>query len=267
MEDWFVAWLDRFTPPLQVALVCAFFIGVTWLGIIAVHPVLRRRLHGEEPSNEAIIFSAANFGLFYAVLLGLLTIATFQGTKDLLDTIDREASDLSTLYRTADGYPNPLRAQLKEELRDYTRYVIDKDWPAHRRGLVLMGGEHRLEAIRRTVLSFEPATKTLEELQNEMLRYLDAMAVAREQRLSAVTSAIPGVLWYMVVIGALLTLVFVWMLHMNLVSQFLLGGLTAFFLGIMVFLIYSMDRPLRGAVSASPASFETVYDQVMEWDE
>jgi hypothetical protein len=87
--------------------------------------------------TEAIIFSAANFGLFYAVLLGLLTIATFQSTKDLLDTIGREASDLSTLYRTADGYPNPVRGQLKGELRDYTRYVIDKDWPAHRRGLVL----------------------------------------------------------------------------------------------------------------------------------
>jgi hypothetical protein len=65
------------------------------------------------------------------------------------------------------------------------------------------------------VLSFEPTTKTLEELQNEMLRYLDAMAIAREQRLSAVTAAIPDVLWYIVVIGALLTIVFVWTLRMN----------------------------------------------------
>jgi hypothetical protein len=66
MEEWFIAWLDRFPPWLQVALVCAFFIAATWLGIVAVHPVLRRLLHGDEPSNEAIIFSAANFGLFYA---------------------------------------------------------------------------------------------------------------------------------------------------------------------------------------------------------
>ncbi|HEY2532556.1 MAG TPA: hypothetical protein VGJ20_32255 [Xanthobacteraceae bacterium] len=267
MEIWPVGWLQPLPPWLQVSLICVVFVGVTWLGIVAVHPVLRRLLHGDEPSNEAIIFNGANFGLFYAVLLGLLTIETFQGTKDVLGTIDREASNLSTLYSAADGYPDPLRAQLKGQLRDYARYVIDKDWPAHRRGVVLEGGQHRLEAIRRTVLSFEPTTKTQEVLQAEMQRYLDAMGVARQQRLSAVTAAIPRLLWYLVLIGALLTVVFVWMLHMNFISQFLLGGVTALFLGIMIFLIYSLDRPLEGAVSISPDSFTTVYDQVMKWDE
>jgi Protein of unknown function (DUF4239) len=267
MENWLIAWFDRLPPWLQVSLICVAFVGITWLGIVVLHPLLRRLLHGDEPSNETIIFSGANFGLFYAVLLGLLTIETFQTTKDVRGTIDREASNLSTLYSAADGYPNPLRAQLKGELRDYARYVIDKDWPAHRRDVVLEGGEHRLEAIRQTVLSFEPTTKTEEVLQDEMQRYLDAMGVAREQRLSAASAAIPGLLWYLVLIGALLTVVFIWMLHMNLVSQFLLGGITALFLGIMIFLIYSLDHPLQGAISISPDSFETVYDQVMKWDE
>jgi hypothetical protein len=267
MENWPIEWLDRLSPWLQVTLICAVFVGVTWLGIVAVHPLLRRLLHGDEPFNEPIIFNGANFGLFYAVLLGLLTIETFQSTKDVLGTIDREASNLSTLYSAADGYPDPLRAQLKGELRDYVRYVIDKDWPAHRRGIVLEGGEHRLEAIRQTVLSFEPTTKTQEVLQGEMQRYLDAMGVAREQRLSAVTASIPGLLWYLVLIGAFLTIAFVWMLHMNFISQFLLGGITALFLGFMIFLIYSLDHPLQGAIRVSPDSFKTVYDQAMKWDE
>jgi Protein of unknown function (DUF4239) len=261
------AWFDYLSPWLQIPLICAFFFGVTWLGIVAVHPILRWWLHRDQPSNEAIIFSAGNFGLFYAVLLGLLTIATFQSTKDLVDTIGREASNLSTLYRTADGYPEPFRSQMKAELRDYTRYVIDKDWPAHRQGLVLMGGEHRLQAIRRTVLSFEPTTKTQEVLHNEMLHYLDTMTAAREQRLSAVTASIPAVLWYIVLIGALLTMTFVWMLHMNLISQILLGGISALFLGIMTFLIYAMDHPLAGVVSLSPDPFNSVYEEVMKWDE
>jgi len=267
MDNWPLAWLDHLSPWLQASLICAVFVGVTWLGIVVVHPILRRLLHGDEPSNETIIFSGANFGLFYAVLLGLLTIETFQYTKDVLGTIDREASNLSTLYTAADGYQDPLRAQLKGELRDYARYVIDKDWPAHRRGVVLEGGQHRIEAIRRTVLSFEPTTKTQDVLQGEMQRYLDAMAVAREQRLAAVSSSIPGLLWYLVLIGAFLTVAFVWMLHMNFVSQFLLGGITALFLGFMIFLIYSLDRPLQGAISVTPDSFKTVYDQVMKWDE
>jgi hypothetical protein len=267
MPAFLVNWLDRLPAGQLLALFCAFFVAIAWFGIAAIHPYLRRHLHGDEPSNEVIIFSAANFGLLYAVLLGLLAIATFQSTKDIVDTIDREASNLSTLYNAADDYPDPVRTQLKAELRDYTRYVIDKDWPAHRRGLVLMGGEHRLQAIRRTLLSFEPKTTTQEALRNEMLSYLDAMTVARLQRLSAVTASIPGVLWYIVIIGAIVTVIFMWMLHMKLVSQILLGSVTAVFLGMMLFLIFAMDRPLRGAVSVTPQSFQSVYEQVMKWDD
>ena len=93
------------------------------------------------------------------------------------------------------------------------------------------------------------------------------MMVSREQRLATVTAAIPRVLWYVVVIGAFLMITFLWMLHMELVPQIMLGGITAFFLGIMIFLIYAMDHPLQGAVSVPPDSFQSVYDLVMKWDE
>ncbi len=116
-------------------------------------------------------------------------------------------------------------------------------------------------------MSYEPTTKTQELLHSELLRFMGDMTVHREHRMEAVNAAIPGVLWYMVVIGALLTIVFLWMIHMQLIPQIVLGGATAFFLGIMIFLIYAMDHPLQGAVSVQPDSFRSVYDSVMKWDE
>src|SRR5215469_10480167 len=241
--------------------------AITWLGILLVHPVMRRMLHGDKPSNELIIHIAGSFALVYAVLLGLLMVATFQDTKEVVDGIGREASALSAIYHSADGYPDPLRGELKAALRDYNHYVIEKDWPAHRRGVVLEGGEHRLQVIRSTLLSYEPTAKTQELLQSELLRYLDEMMVSREQRLAAVTASIPRVLWYVVVIGAFLTIAFLWMLYIELAPQIILGGITAFFLGTVIFLIYAMDHPLQGAVSVPPDSFQSVYDLVMKWDE
>ena len=72
---------------------------------------------------------------------------------------------MSTLYRTAGGYPEPLRGELRGLLQDYTRYVIDKDWPAHRRGLVLQGGDHRLQVLRQTLFSYEPQSGLPEGVQ------------------------------------------------------------------------------------------------------
>ena len=64
-----------------------------WLGTVIVHHVMRHLLHRDEPTNEPIIHIAGNFGLFFAVLLGLLTVAAFENIKS------RAASSLSTIYR------------------------------------------------------------------------------------------------------------------------------------------------------------------------
>src|SRR5215469_2668968 len=113
MPGWISDWLDGLSAEQLALVFCGFFVGVTWLGILLVHPVMRRVLHRNEPSNELIIHIAGTFGLVYAVLLGLLTVATFQNTKDVQDNISREASDLSTIYHTAEGYPGSLRHELK----------------------------------------------------------------------------------------------------------------------------------------------------------
>ena len=140
MTTFLTSWLDTLSA-VELALVCcAFFVSITLIGVVLIHPLMRRLIHGERQANDVVIFVAANYGLVYAVLLGLLTVATFQTTKDLQDHVAGEASSLSTMYHSADGYPEPLRSQLKSELRDYTRYVIEKDWPAHRQARTPQGG-------------------------------------------------------------------------------------------------------------------------------
>jgi uncharacterized protein len=267
VRRWFFAWLNSLTAPELAAAFCCFFIVITLIGVILVHPHMRKAVHGKRQVNDVVISVAANFGVVYAVLLGLLVVATFQITKDLQDHIGMEASSLSTMYRSTDAYPEPLRSELRAQLRDYTHYVVEKEWPAYRQMRVLAGGDHRLQAIRQKLFSFEPKTASQTEIHREMLRYFNTMNVAREQRQSAVFSSIPDVLWYVLWVGALVSIVFLWMLHMDLLPQILFGGITAIFLGIMIFLIYAMDHPLQGAVSLGPDAFLSVYDLEMKWED
>jgi len=265
MTRWLGAWLHSLNAAELALVFCSVFVVISFVGIAVVHPSIRRMVHGKRQANDIVIFVAANFGLVYAVLLGLMIVATFQNTKDLQDHIAVEASSLSTIYSTADAYPEPLRSELRAQLRDYTHYVLDKDWPGHRQERVLVGGDHRLETIREELLSFHD--KTQEVLQAEMMRYFDTMNVARQQRLSAVFPSIPRVLWYVLILGALVTIIFMWMLHIDPLPHLLLSGLTAFFLGIMIFLIYAMDHPLQGAVSVTPEPFQSAYDLDMKWED
>jgi hypothetical protein len=130
MIETLVSWLNSL-PAWQLALVlCALYLVVTLVGIVLIHPLMRRLSHSARQANDVVIFAAANYGLIYAVLLGLLTVATFHTTKDLEDHIAEEASSLSTMYHSAEDYPEPRRSELRADLRDDTHYMIEKDWPA-----------------------------------------------------------------------------------------------------------------------------------------
>ena len=179
MRRWFLAWMNSLTAVELGLVFCGLFFVISLIGIALFHPHMRRVVHAKRQVNDVVIFVAANFGLVYAVLLGLMVVATFQITKDLQDHIAREAFNLATMYRRTDAYPEPLRSELRAQLRDYTHYVIDKDWPAHRQVRVLAGGDHRLQAIRQKLFSFEPKISSQEEIHREMLRYFNAMIAAR----------------------------------------------------------------------------------------
>jgi hypothetical protein len=73
-------------------------------------------------------------------------------------------------------------------------------------------------------------------------------------------------MWYVVVVGALMNLAIVWMFDMRIISQLFLGGMLAFFMGTMIFLIAAMDNPYKGEVSVSPNAFREAYEIMLAED-
>ena len=255
-------------PTVQLALYCSmFFVGITWLGLIFIKPFLRLMMGRDPRINELVGHTSSGFSLFYGLLLGLLAVAAYQNFDDVRRSVFAEAAGLAAMYRDASRYPEPVRTEAQALLRDYTLYVIYKDWPAHRRGIIYMGGTNRLDMIQFEILKFQPRTISDELLHAQTLSDLKELITARQSRLVGVQTAIPGVLWYAVAIGALVNIVLIWMLDMRFFTHMLLGGIVSFFLGVMIFLIASMDHPMKGEVSVTPGYYEFLYDRMMKWDE
>jgi hypothetical protein len=83
-------------------------------------------------------------------------------------------------------------------------------------------------------------------------------------RLFSVHTAIPPVMWYVVILGAVINIAMVWLFDMRFITHLLLGGLLAAYLGTMIFLIAAMDHPFRGEVSVTPEPFEALYKHMVE---
>jgi Protein of unknown function (DUF4239) len=253
---------------VQLAAYCLTgLIGAAWFGIIFLKPFIGRWLQNRGNSNDLVNYASGAFSLCYGLLLSLLSVSTYQNSARIQATIDNEASSIASLYRTVSSYPAPLGGELQFLLRDYTLYVINKDWPAHRLGKVWNGGALRLQVIQQDILSFEPENRAQQLLQQQSITFFNQLNDTRQQRLTGVRTAIPGVLWYVVAVGALINVTLLWMLDMGLAIHLILGGIISFSLGIIIFLILAMDRPLQGSVSITPEAYESMYALVMRWDE
>ncbi len=247
-------------PTWQLAiLISGGFVFIYWLGSVFISPILRRLVRSTSGSNDVVGYILSSFGVFYGLLLGLIAIAAHQNYSNVEEAVAKEAIALSALYQDSTAYPEPFGQNLRWLLRDYCRYVIKYAWPLQQKGIVPEGGRVRVIAYHEKLLSFEPQTNREVIIHAETLRQFNVFFECRRMRLHSVTTSIPPVMWYVVIIGAVINLAIVWMLDMRLIAQFTLGGLLSLFLGTMMFLIAAMDNPLRGEVSVSPDAFEAVH--------
>jgi hypothetical protein len=80
-----------------------------------------------------------------------------------------------------------------------------------------------------------------------------------------VGTGLPASLWSVVLIGGLLDIALTYLFWVeNRKLHALLVALLATFIGLLIFLTAAMDNPFRGEFSVSPASFQTVLDNVMK---
>jgi len=124
-------WIYDYSSAQIGALFAAVFVGVTWLGIFAFRPVIRSWIHRDGSANDMVGFALSSFSVLYGLLLGLLAVAAYQNFSSVTDLVTRESSIIASLYRDAQGFPEPERGALKAGLREYVRFVIDDAWPAH----------------------------------------------------------------------------------------------------------------------------------------
>jgi hypothetical protein len=214
---------------------------------------------GRGGSNEVVGNVLSCFGVFYGLLLGLIAVASYQNMADVEDNVAREVASLDVLHQDVGTYPAPHGENLRWLLRDYCRYVFKYAWDEYAKGQIPAGEQTRIAAFHERLLEFEPQTESQKIVHTETLRQFNIFLEHHRVRENSVTTGIPPIMWYVVLVGAVLNIALIWLFDMKLVTHLFLGGILAFFLGTMILLIGVMDRPFKGDVRVSAEPFEILY--------
>lgn len=67
-------------------------------------------------------------GLVFGALLGFTVVVSWEQFSSAEANVAHEASTLTTMYRQTVAMPEPARAQLREQLRKYSKAAEGPDW-------------------------------------------------------------------------------------------------------------------------------------------
>ena len=219
-------------------------------------------------TNASLFFGAAvmqSAMVLYGLVAALTAVNVWTKHAQVADTVSSEATAIAGLWRDLAGYPQRERDSMREVLRGYTNQIIQEAWPAQRKGQVPRMGVEWLDRFQAKLFAFEPASEGQKILHAQTLGAYNRLVEARRQRLDAVNTALPGVMWCVLLPGAMgcLLLSLFFPIEDARSQAILVTGLAGF-VAMVLFVIISLDRPLHGAMAIPADSYELIRDQLMK---
>jgi hypothetical protein len=256
-------WIYDYPAWAMALLFTAVFAVVAVAGLLLFRLRIHGWIHADDRANEMVGFAMSSFSILYGLLLGLVAVAAFTSYSVTDEQVTREAASLATLYRDISGLPEPTRSDLQRQLRDYTREVITKSWPAQQDGVVPTSASAVLTRFNDQLHAFHPADLGEQSVHAEAISQANSLGEERSLRLASVNNGIPAILWWVVLLGAAINTLLVWMVDAERNFHILMTALLSGFTGLVIFLIAAMDYPFRGDVSIDAAPFEQVLATMM----
>lgn len=259
-------WIYTLPEPVFGVLCCSVFVALGILGYYLTRPLIRFLLGpaaGHSKGVDAVIGAVT---LLYGLVLALIAVAVWQQFVAAQNIVAAEAAALRSTYRDVDSYPEPQRTVLTDQLRDYTKIVIDVEWPQQQRGTIPDGGNNKLAEFEKSLYSFEPGSERVRLVDQSAISQFNRMIEFRVMRLNTVASGIPATLWAVLLIGALITTLTTYFLQLEPVrTQLTMTSLVTLLVGLVVFMTAVVDHPFRGTrgMSVTPEAFQLVYDRTM----
>lgn len=256
-------WIYDLPPLFAATLFAGAFMAFGVIGLFVFLRVFHDWLHKDERTNEMVGFAMTSFALLHGLLLGLLAVAAYNNYSEKVASITAEASALAALYRDTDGFPEPVRSELRHTLKDFTRSVIEVSWPLQREGHVPTEAPRIMARFFEQIYDFQPSDAHDEAALAEALEQSNTLLSLQATRIAGINRGITTLMWWVVVIGTIINIMLIWMVngrrHIHVTLTALLSG----FMGLIIYLIASLDHPFRGQVSVGPDAFVEVYQSMI----
>jgi Protein of unknown function (DUF4239) len=243
-------------PIWQVGLL---LVGAAVLGAVLLElcarrllPIELRRRHNDV---AAAIFSI--IGVTYAVLLAFVATLAWEDFNHARAASHAEAATVGDIYNVSVGFTDPERSALRNAIIGYVRQVATVEWPEQAAGHTVDADSVYLDRLNKLALGLHPSGVADGNLHAQLLQSLARLWDARQERLLAAQTTIPGIVWFVMVVGGGLTIAFGSFLGApSARMQLAMSAVLALSGALVLIMIIALSNPFRGDFRVSAEPFE-----------
>ncbi|RST02874.1 DUF4239 domain-containing protein [Streptomyces sp. WAC05374] len=254
MSEWLV---------LSIAMAAACAVVLT---IVVINN--RRIGDDDDPSEtpDVIEYMTMMIGVVYAIVLGLAIAGVWEGRSAAQESVRQEAQALHEVVARAEVWPEAVRTRIRADVDAYVAHVVDTEWDHMAdRGELTDRGAELLERVRRDVSDYRPADAHEGEAYQPMVDQVAVVDDARSARGENAGATMPGVVWFGLITGALITVGLIFTLQIRRTfRELLLAGLFSALIAFLLFLIWAFDAPFGRGVSATAEPFLNAFPHLAD---
>lgn len=248
----------RLPPMIQFFLVFSVFGMAGILGPLLVGRSAKGLAKKEHHDVLGIMFSVA--AAFYGVVLAFVIVAAWQNFQDAAMHEQAESMALIELYAVSSRLPPPVQGEMIRAIRTYVVDSLSYEWSDKPQ---LNSGRQDLVRILNELLTLDPQSQKQTLLYGKAMDEISRLFEARQQRVLYSQSNIPGIVWTVIIFGALTTLALSFFFF---TQQRLLQAIASMFfamlIGLTIMAIYDLSHPYQGFSHISPTGFRELLQEI-----
>jgi hypothetical protein len=175
--------------------------------------IVRRFIPPEKlaENNDYVGFTFSMLSLIYGIYLAFTVVVVWQQYEAAEEKVTDEVVLMATVWRSIELFPVEDRQRLRRDLIEYTRDVIDKDYPLMAGGMTSTFSPHYEQLwtdFYQVKLTGGDARE--DAFYQEALTRLNEFAIARRARILASQASLPQSMWILLIVGAMGAISFTW---------------------------------------------------------
>ena len=213
-----------------------------------------------ESHNQVAGYIYGVVGVVYAVLLAFIVIVVWQQHTQVQIQVEREANQLGDLYRNARVFPEEVRTRLQNQIRAYSRIVVEKEWPAMAKGETSPDAWVAINQLWRAYQQVEARNDHERLWYAKSIDQLERLGDYRRLRLLSNRAAVPVLMWVVLLATGAITIGFSFFFGTpNSSAQALMTAALSATIGFVLFLIWDLNHPFAGLVRVEPVAFQQLW--------